>query len=131
MTMKEPIAPLYQAWAEGFSIAELWGFTKPTVRNGPPEEDNHLMLWGILSIVEYQVSQGAGHRYLRDRLWYGDWIGIGYLEPKSEESALVIVPPIQDAKFGRRKSRIGNGAVNYTDVRIVHPHMLAELNATG
>ena len=122
--MTEPTEHLQKAWEQGFNIAELWGISKPVLRSGAVEENNHLMLWGILSIVEYQVSQGAGHRYLRDRLWNGDWVGIGYLEPKIEGSALMIVPPIEDAKFGRKLSKVGNGAVNYTDVRIVHSNLL-------
>src|SRR3954462_6119598 len=107
--MTEPSDPLQQAWMQGFYISELWGFAKPVLREESATETGHLMLWGILSIVEYQVSQGAGPRYLRDRLWNGDWIGIGYLEPKAEDSSLVIVPPIKHAKFGRKLSMIGDG----------------------
>jgi hypothetical protein len=54
-------------------------------------------LWGILGIVDDQVSEGAGHQYLRDRLWYQDWIAIGFLDKQ-----IAIVPPIRDAKFGRK-----------------------------
>ena len=78
------------------------------------------MLWGILGIVEYQVSEGAGHRYLRDRLWNGDWIAIGLqgaAEP--DRSRLTVVPQIEDAKFGRKRSAVGDGVTNYADVRIV------------
>jgi len=106
-------------WANGYSIAELWGYTKPVSRPEPASAQTHLLLWGILSIVEYQVDQGAGHRYLRDRLWNGDWIAIGVLEPKTADASLQIVPSIKAAKFGRRFSTVGDGVTNYADVRIV------------
>jgi hypothetical protein len=106
-------------WANGYSIAELWGHTKPVSRPEPASVQTHVLLWGILSIVEYQVDQGAGHSYLRDRLWNRDWIAIGFPEPKTADSSLQIVPPIKDSKFGRRFSTVGDGVTNYTDVRIV------------
>ena len=115
-------------WGHGFSVAELWGMSKP-VAHPAKEVDQHLMLWGILSIVEYQVSQGAGHRYLRDRLWNGDWIAIGFREPRAEDSRLTVLPQIKEAKFGRRKSEVGDGVINYADVRIVHSQLFAELTA--
>ena len=96
-------------WAGGYSIAELWGYSEPVTRSTSAVEAAHGLLWGILSIVEYQVSKGAGHRYLRERLWAGDWIAIGNLEPKVPESALCRVPKIKDAKFGRKVSAIGDG----------------------
>ena len=49
-------------WAGGYSIAELWGHSEPVTRNTSSVEAAHGLLWGILSIVEYQVSKGAGHR---------------------------------------------------------------------
>ena len=98
---------LSSSWATGYSIAELWGYSKPVSRPEPAALQTHVLLWGILSIVEYQVDQGAGHNYLRDRLWNRDWIAIGFLEPKTAESRLQIVPPIKDAKFGRRFSTVG------------------------
>ena len=55
-------------WGKGYSVAELWGFTQPVSRGSPTLENTHLIVWGILSIVEYQVDRGAGHKYLRDRL---------------------------------------------------------------
>jgi hypothetical protein len=85
------------------------------------------LLWGILSIVEYQVSKGAGHRYLRERLWAGDWIAIGNLEPKGSQPELCRVPKIKDAKFGRKVSAIGDGTLKYTGVRIVHAQFDADL----
>lgn len=106
-------------WENGYSIAELWGFTEPVSRGGPAADNDHLILWGILSIVEDQVSHGAGHRYLRDRLWDRDWIAIGFLDQR-----LAILPPIKDAKFGRKPSAIGDGVTNYIDVRIVHARLL-------
>jgi len=106
-------------WANGYSIAELWGYSKPVSRPEAAPGQTHVLLWGILSIVEYKVDQGAGHNYLRDRLWNRDWIAIGFLEPKIAEASLQIVPPIKDAKFGRRFSTVGDGVINYTDVRIV------------
>jgi hypothetical protein len=116
------------SWSHGYSVAELWGMSKP-VAHPRPECDSHLMLWGILSIVEYQVSKGAGHRYLRDRLWEGDWIAIGYREPRQADARLTIVPPIKDAKFGRKRSAVGDGVTNYADVRILHAQLLAEFDA--
>lgn len=109
---------LNQLWENGYSIAELWGFTEPVSRGGPTTYSDHLILWGILSIVEDQVSHGAGHRYLRDRLWDRDWIAIGFLDQR-----LAILPPIKDAKFGRKPSAIGDGVTNYIDVRIVHARL--------
>src|SRR4051812_23450013 len=100
---------LDEAWAQGYSIAELWGLSAPVSRGGSSLDTTHTMLWGILSIVEYQVSHGAGHRYLRDRLWNGDWIAIGFLEPKAEDRRPVILPQIPDAKFGRKQSAVGDG----------------------
>src|SRR4051794_11794860 len=50
-------------WAGGYSIAELWGHSEPVTRSTSLVEAAHGLLWGILSIVEYQVSKGAGHRY--------------------------------------------------------------------
>ena len=123
-----PEDSLERAWAHGYSVAELWGMSKPVAHLGS-QPDKHLMLWGILSIVEYQVSQGAGHRYLRDRLWNGDWVAIGFREPREADAALTIVPPIKDAKFGRKRSAVGDGVTNYADVRIIHAQLLAELTA--
>jgi hypothetical protein len=107
-------------WAEGYSIAELWGRGEPVTRGTSRVDAAHLLLWGILSIVEYQVSKGAGHRYLRERLWAGDWIAIGSLEPKAPGSRLCRVPRFEHAKFGRKASAIGDGAAKYTGVRVVH-----------
>jgi len=107
-------------WAGGYSIAELWGYSEPVTRHTSAVEADHGLLWGILSIVEYQVSKGAGHRYLRERLWAGDWIAIGTLEPKVPDAGLCRVPKIKDAKFGRKVSAIGDGTLKYTGVRIVH-----------
>jgi hypothetical protein len=110
---------LADIWGQGYSVAELWGFTKPISRPAASQQKEHLLLWGILSIVEYQVDKGAGHKYLRDRLFSCDWIAIGYHEPKTAGSCLTVVPPIKDAKFGRKFSNIGDGTINYTDIRIV------------
>jgi len=107
-------------WAGGYSIAELWGHSAPVTRNTSSVEAAHGLLWGILSIVEYQVSKGAGHRYLRERLWAGDWIA------KGSQPELCRVPKIKDAKFGRKVSAIGDGTVKYTGVRIVHAQFDAD-----
>jgi hypothetical protein len=117
--MIEAAPDLNYLWSNGYSIAELWGFTAPVSRGGPTANNDHLILWGILSIVEDQVSHGAGHQYLRDRLWARDWIAIGYLRQK-----LAMVPPIKEAKFGRKPSAIGDGVTNYLDVRIAHARLL-------
>jgi hypothetical protein len=98
------------------------GVTDPVSRGGPTVDNDHLILCGILSIVEDQISRGAGHRYLRDRLWAGDWIAVGFLDQR-----LAVVPPIKDAKFGRRPSVIGDGVTNYIDVRIVHTRLFAAI----
>jgi hypothetical protein len=50
---------------------------------------------------------------------------VGFLEPKTPKSRLEILPPIKDAKFGRKQSAIGDGVTNYVDVRIVHGRALA------
>jgi hypothetical protein len=113
--MQGKIAELRQVWQNGYSISELWGNGEPMSRGGPATETEHLLLWGILSIVEDQVGPGAGHRYLRDRLWNGNWIALGFL---SQE--LSIVPSIKDAKFGRKPSAIGDGTTKYVNARIVH-----------
>jgi hypothetical protein len=117
---------LDELWAGGYSIAELWGYSEPVTRNTSSVEADHGLLWGILSIVEYQVSKGAGHRYLRERLWAGDWIAIGSREPKLPESGLSRVPRFKDAKFGRKISAVGDGTVKYTGVRIVHAQFNAD-----
>lgn len=112
--------PLQPFWEMGYSIAELWGNSRPVTRGTSEVKSAHLMLWGILSIVEYQVNHGAGHKYLRARLSRGEWVAIGYPEPKTEQSVLVKVPPIPDAQFGRKRSAVGDGITNYVDVRVVN-----------
>ncbi|SRR5258706_2003338 len=118
-TPDEASDDLHAVWAQGFSIAELWGNSRPVSRAESASDNTHILLWGILSIVEYQVDHGAGHKYLRDRLWNRDWIAVGYPEPKRANSRLKIITPIKDAKFGRKFSTVGDGITNYTDVRIV------------
>jgi len=119
--MSETVRNLSDLWKLGHSIGELWGKSEPVSR-GPSLEDSHLIMWGILGIVDDQVSKGAGHQYLRDRLWYQDWIAIGFLDKQ-----IAIVPPIRDAKFGRKPSAVGDGVVNYVDVRIVHARLYAPI----
>lgn len=116
---------LSKAWESGYSIGELWGFSRSALRAESNSGGQHSIIWGILSIVEYQVDRGAGHKYLRDRLSTGDWTAIGFLVPKAANSELQIVPPIENAQFGRKPSAIGNADVQYTDVRIVHSNCLA------
>jgi hypothetical protein len=113
--MQGNIAELRQVWQNGYSISELWGNGEPISRGDQALETEHLLLWGILSIVEDQVGPSAGHRYLRDRLWNRNWIALGFLN-----QSLSIVPPIKDAKFGRKPSAIGDGTTNYVNARIVH-----------
>lgn len=127
--MNQSSDELSDVWAEGYSIAELWGFTKPVSRGGAASAETHLILWGILGIVEYQVDRGAGHKYLRERLRAGDWTAIGYREPSTPSSRLEKLPLIKDAQFGRKVSAVGDGVTIYTNVRIVHARLIAELTA--
>jgi hypothetical protein len=121
------IDPLTGAWESGFSIAELWGFRGPVVRSTDQIKAEHALIWGILGIVEYQVSKGAGHRYLRERLWKGDWVAIGVLDNGTENSELVRVPQFENAKFGRKRSAIGDDSIQYTNVRILHSALYSRL----
>ena len=111
-------------WQAGYSIAELWGHSKPVERATRHVDAPHPILWGILGIAEYQIDEGAGHRYLRERLYAGDWLAIGYPAPKTEGAQLTIVPRIADAKFGKRLSAIGKDDVEFVDLRIVHAGLL-------
>ncbi|MBV9557805.1 MAG: hypothetical protein JO254_12060 [Pseudolabrys sp.] len=110
---------LQKLWECGYSIAELWGASAPVKRLASEGAKDHAMMWGILGIVEYQVDKGAGHKYLRDRLSSGDWVGIG-ADESSGDGTLRLLPPLQDAKFGRKKSAVGNAEVTYVNVRFVH-----------
>ena len=128
--MPESDVDLAALWAKGFSIAELWGASKPVKRGAADTpDDNHLIIWGILGIVEYQVDRGAGHKYLRARLWNGDWVAIGIMAPKTAASKLRVLPRIEDAQFGRKTSAVGDGVVNYVDVRIIHSHLYNRLSS--
>ena len=122
--MDQMVDALLEVWNNGFTISELWGRTEPVARGGPLTSNTHLIMWGILSIVDDQVRRGAGHDYLRDRLWHGDWIALGYRDER-----LAVVPPISDAKFGRKPSAIGDGVVKFTQVRIVHADVFHALRA--
>ena len=120
--------PLKQLWLEGYSVAELWGHSRPVTRGTSVISEPHGLIWGILGIVEYQVSKGAGHRYFQKRIEAGDWIGIGFVESdKSSNPPLTKVPPIENAKFGRKKSSVGDEVTIYTDVRFVHERLFAEV----
>jgi hypothetical protein len=129
--ISDPREHLRFAWEQGYTVAELWGMSKPVSRGGEPRDNTHLILWGILGIVDYQVDKGAGHKYLRERLWHGDWTAIGMREPRTEQSELVVVPPIKDAKFGRKASAVGDGVTNYVNVRILHSRLFKELTNEG
>ena len=111
-------------WAAGYSIAELWGNGKPVTRGTSAVDGPHLLLWGILSIVEYQVNVGAGHKYLRERLRSGEWIAFGMKEPASDASEIVRIPPISEAQFGRKQSAVGDGVTTYVNVRIISSKLL-------
>jgi hypothetical protein len=50
-------------WENGYTIGELWKKSAPVSRGGPQLETSHLIMWGILSIVDDQVGEGAGHKY--------------------------------------------------------------------
>lgn len=120
------IGSLQAAWDAGYSIAELWGHSAPVTRATSAVESIHHLLWGILAIAEYQIDTGAGQKYLRARLWSGDWVAIGYRAPKTESSPLAIVPRIPDAKFGKKLSAIGTDDVEFVDLRIVHADYLEQ-----
>lgn len=111
---------LKEIWDCGYSIAELWGFTRPATRATSIVSEPHGLLWGILAIVEYQVDTGAGHTYLRERIAKGDWIGIGFISSDTVDPQLSIVPRLLDAKFGRKQSAVGDGRTIFTNVRFVH-----------
>jgi hypothetical protein len=104
---------LNHLWENGYSIAERQGFTESVSYGRPTTNSDYLILWGILSIVEDQVSHGAGLQYLRDRLWAPHWIAIGNLDQR-----LAILPPTS-AKLGRKPSAERDRATNCIDVRIV------------
>jgi hypothetical protein len=120
--MESAVVDLHQIWQSGYSIAELWGNGEPVSRGGPTLESEHLILWGILSIVADQVSHSAGHQYLRDRLWKRDWIAVGFLNQR-----LVVLPSIENAKFGRKPSAVGDGIISYIDVRVVHSRLFKSI----
>jgi hypothetical protein len=111
---------LMESWEQGYSISELWGRSAPVTRATSDTDGPHPLLWGILSIAEYQIDKGAGHKYLIDRLTSGDWIAIGYLSPRRPGDIAVVVPVGDGTKFGRKESAIGDGVTNYVDARIVH-----------
>lgn len=111
---------LMASWEQGYSIAELWGRSAPVTRATSRIEGPHPLLWGILSIAEYQIDKGAGQKYLIDRLKSGDWVAIGYRSPRQPEHPAVIIPASEATKFGRRESAVGDGVTNYVDARIVH-----------
>jgi len=117
---------LKEIWDCGYSIAELWGFTRPITRATSVISEPHGLLWGILAIVDYQVDTGAGHTYLRERIAKGDWIGIGFTASDGSEPQLAIVPKIEGAKFGRKQSAVGDGKTTFTDVRFVHQRFCVE-----
>jgi hypothetical protein len=122
---------LTRIWDEGYTVAELWGFTSRVTRGTSVIDRPHGLLWGILGIVEYQVNKGAGHRYLRERLKTGDWIAIGRLVPKEANPDLSRVPVFEEAKFGRKQSAVGDDTVEYVDVRVVHGQLYAQMTQSG
>ena len=128
--MTEPISTelLKNLWGCGYSVAELWGLSSPAKRGTSEIDAPHCLLWGILGIVEYQVDKGAGTRYLQARIASGDWIGIGYRE-SDDDKRLMIVPKIQNAKFGRKNSAVGDDEAIFIDVRFVHQRLYDEIIA--
>jgi hypothetical protein len=117
-------ALLQAIWDAGYSIAELWGHAGAVTRATTAIDGDHPLLWGVLGIADYQVDRGAGQKYLRDRLFAGDWVAVGYRAPKTEGAPLVLVPRIADAKFGKKQSAIGKDDTDYVDLRIVHARYL-------
>lgn len=118
--MNESGDRLSRLWQRGYSIAELWGFTSPITRDTSFVEAPHRLLWGILRLAEDQIDKGAGHKYLRERIATGEWIGIGFVDGLPEDAPLVIVPQLKEAKFGRQRSAVGDGTSTYVDVRFIH-----------
>lgn len=118
VNLSEP--SLSRLWNGGYTIAELWAFTAPVDRETSCVISPHGLMWGILRIAEDQIDVGAGHRYLRQRIFSGDWIGIGHQQGPSDDQQLVVVPRIDEAKFGRTNSSVGDGQTTYTNVRFVH-----------
>jgi hypothetical protein len=112
-----------ELWEAGYSIPELWGFTRPVQRATSVVPGPHHLLWGILGMVEYQVRKGAGHDYLRDRLYSGDWLAIGRLAGDAS-GPLELIPRFETAKFGRKPSAIGDGRVKYVDARVLHARFI-------
>ncbi len=125
MTVSERLLP--ELWNCGYSIAELWGFTPPVTRQTSAISEPHGLLWGILRLAEDQIDKGAGHTYLRQRIAAGDWIGIGSAKSGTGTGEFVVVPRLKDAKFGRRKSAVGDGITNYVNVRFVHQKLIEEM----
>jgi hypothetical protein len=125
MTVSERLLP--DLWHCGYSIAELWGFTPPVTRPTSDISEPHGLQWGILRLAEDQIDKGAGHAYLRQRIAAGDWIGIGSSESSAGTREFVIVPKLKDAKFGRKKSAVGDGTTNFVNVRFVHQKLFEEL----
>ncbi len=125
MTISERLLP--DLWHCGYSIAELWGFTPPVTRQTSDISEPHGLLWGILRLAEDQIDKGAGHAYLRQRIVAGDWVGIGNAESAAESQKFVVIPKVKDAKFGRKKSAVGDGVTNYVNVRFVHQKLIEEL----
>ena len=122
---------LQDAWELGYSIAELWGASKPVSRGTSAVDSQYPILWGILSIAEYQIDRGAGHNYLRQRLITGDWIAIGYPDDETQPRTLVRLPRIDDAKFGKKRSAIGDGETNFVDVRVINSELLSAIQMEG
>ncbi len=117
---------LQELWQLGYSIAELWGASRPVTRGTSSVASDHLILWGILSIVEYQVNRGAGHAYLRERLAKQDWIAIGYAKPRRANSRLVRVPPMEGPEFGKMESAIGNVSEQYVHIRVLNAELMRD-----
>lgn len=127
----DPDNLLQALWECGYSVAELWGFTAPVSRKTSDISEPHSLLWGILGIVEYQVDKGAGHVYLRQRIASGDWIGIGFDDATGQDGPIAMIPKFKDAKFGRKKSAVGDGVTTFVNVRFIHQKLYEEWKNAG
>jgi hypothetical protein len=124
--------PLREVWLKGYSIAELWADHPPLpARRATSDiEAEHIPEPGILDLIEHQAharmrwGEGAGAAYLREHLRSGEWIAIGYREPRKRRSRLVVLPKFEEASFGQSHSSVTGEGFRFVAVRVVHSKLL-------